>query len=74
MRARYCPGHKEAPEQEFELVQAPSNKEGHLVNVVLSQGDYSQGDSSQQVLLDGECSGQVPVQCDVLVQAPSSKD
>ena len=74
MRTSYCPGHKETTEQEFELVQAPSNKEGHLVTVVLSQGDYSQGYSSQEVLLDGECSGQVPEQGYVLVQAHSNNE
>ena len=45
-------------EKAAQVMQAPSNKEGHLVTVVLSQGDYSQSDSSQQVLLDGEHSGQ----------------
>ena len=42
MRARYCPGHKEAPEQEYEIVQAPSSNEGMIAaNVVSKQGDYT---------------------------------
>ena len=41
MRGRYCPGHKEAPEQEFEYVQPPSNKEGTFANVVSHSGDCS---------------------------------
>ena len=28
MQARYCPGHREAPEQEFDMVQALSSNEG----------------------------------------------
>ena len=31
MQARYCPGHREAPEQEFNMVQALSSNEGVIL-------------------------------------------
>ena len=54
MWAMYCPGHREAPEQEFEIVQAPSSNEGVIspkdtamsigsvkAEQVSKQGDYT---------------------------------
>ena len=54
MQARYCPGHREAPEQEFDVVQALSSNEGVIspkdtampigsvkAEQVSEQGDYT---------------------------------
>ena len=54
MQARYCPGHREAPEQEFDVVQALSSNEGVIspkdtamsvgsvkAEQVSKQGDYT---------------------------------
>ena len=54
MQAMYCPGHREAPEQEFDVVQALSSNEGVILPKVTAmsigsvkaeqvskQGDYT---------------------------------
>ena len=61
MQARYCPGHREAPEQEFDVVQALSSNEGVIspkdtamsVGSVKAEQVSKQGDYTVQVDVNG---------------------
>ena len=61
MQAMYCPGHREAPEQEFDMVQALSSNEGVIspkdtamsIGSVTAEQVSKQGDYTVQVDVNG---------------------